>query len=75
MPRSCCIKKCSNNAKSQPNLNLYILPSDKQRLWRWLQAIGRVLHSLLVNPLYAKEVYFCSFVPNSNQAWIFTQMY
>ena len=25
MPRSSCIEKCSNNAKSQPNLNLEIL--------------------------------------------------
>ena len=32
---------CSNNVKSQPNLNFYILLSDKNRRWgwRWLQAI------------------------------------
>ena len=38
---SCCIENCSNNSKSQPNLNFYILPSDKQQRRRWLQAVGR----------------------------------
>ena len=76
VPRSCCVENCSNNARSQPNLNFYILPSDKQRRWRWVQAIGRVqqrlmfLHSSLVDQLYVKEVYFCSFVTKSNQASI-----
>ena len=41
MPRSCCVENCSNNAKSQPELNFYFLPSEKQRRQRWLQAIGR----------------------------------
>ena len=41
MPRSWCVENCSNNAKSQPDLNFYILPSDKQRQQRWLQAIGQ----------------------------------
>ena len=42
MPRSYCFENCSNNAKSQPNLNFYILPSDdKQWRRRWLQAMGR----------------------------------
>ena len=39
MPISCCVENCSNNAKSQPNLNFYILSYDKQRLRHWLQAI------------------------------------
>ena len=29
MPRSSCVENCSNNAKSQADLNFYILPSDK----------------------------------------------
>ena len=41
MPRSFCVENCSNNAKSQPELNFYILPSEKQRRQPWLQAIGR----------------------------------
>lgn len=28
MPSSCCVENCLNNAKSQPKLNFYILPSD-----------------------------------------------
>ena len=39
--RSCCVENCSNNTKSQPDLNFYILPSEKQRRRRWLQAIVR----------------------------------
>ena len=36
MPRSYCFENCSNNAKSQPNLNFYIFPSDdKQWRRRW----------------------------------------
>ena len=80
MPRSCCVKNCSNNAKSQPNMNFYILPSNKQRRERWLQAIGRAQQRLrfctpryLVGQLNAKELYFCSFVKSMHQ--IFTQMY
>ena len=46
MPGSCCADNCSDNAKSQTNLNFYILPSDKQRRRRWLQAIGRVKQRL-----------------------------
>ena len=52
MPLSYCVEDCSNDQKSQVNLNFYILPSDKQRCRRWLQASGRVqqhlsfLHSL-----------------------------
>ena len=38
MPRSCYVENCSNNAKSQPNLNCYILSSDKQR--RWMRIIS-----------------------------------
>ena len=30
MPRSSCVEYCSNKAKSQPNMNFYILPSGKQ---------------------------------------------
>ena len=30
MPHSSCVENYSNNAKSQPNLNFYILPSRKQ---------------------------------------------
>ena len=41
MSRSSCVENCSNNAKSQPNLNFYILPDDKQQHRRWLQAVGR----------------------------------
>ena len=29
MANSCCVENCSNNGKSQPNLNFYILPSNK----------------------------------------------
>ena len=41
MPRSSCVENCSKNAKSQPNLKFYILPSGKQVRLHWLQAIGR----------------------------------
>ena len=43
---SCCIEHRSNNPKSQPNLNFYILLSDKQRCRRWLHAIGRAQQHL-----------------------------
>ena len=33
---------CTNNVKSQPSLNVYILLSDKNWRWRWLQALRRV---------------------------------
>ena len=46
MPRSSCVENCSNNAKSQPNLNLYVLPSGKQWRRRWLKAIGRAQQRL-----------------------------
>ena len=46
MPLSYCVEDCSNNEKSQVNLNFYILPSDKQRRRRWLQASGRVQQHL-----------------------------
>ena len=46
MPCSCCVENHSNNAKSQPNLNFYILLSDTQRCRRWLQAIGRAQQRL-----------------------------
>ena len=46
IPRSSCVENCSNNAKSQPNLNFYVLPSGKQWRRRWLQAIGRVQQRL-----------------------------
>ena len=46
MPLSYCVEDCSNNEKSQVNLNFYILPSDKQRRRRWLQASGRVQQRL-----------------------------
>ena len=32
MLRSCCVKNCSNNAKSRPHLNVFILPSDKEQV-------------------------------------------
>ena len=78
VPRSCCVENCSNNVKSQPNLNFYILLSDKNRHWCWLQAIRQTQHtaskilyySAQVDQLYAKEVKFCSFVRKSNQACI-----
>ena len=72
MPRSCCCENCSNNKKSQPNLNFCILPSDKQRCRRWLQAVCRAqqrltfLHYLIIDQLYGKEVYFCSFETKFN---------
>ena len=34
------------NAKLQPNRNFYILPSDKQQRWRWLQAISQAQQRL-----------------------------
>ena len=40
------IENCSNNAKSRPKLNFYILPSDQQRRRCWLQAIGRAQQCL-----------------------------
>ena len=40
MPHSFYVENCSNNAKSQTDLNFYILPSEKQQCWRWQQAIG-----------------------------------
>ena len=74
MPRSCCVKNSSNNAKSQWNLNFYILPFDKQRRRHWLQTIGRaqqrlkILHASLVDQLYAKEIFlqFCGKIEWSN---------
>ena len=42
IPRSYYVENYSNNANSQPNLNFYILSSDKQRRRRWLQAIDWV---------------------------------
>ena len=45
MPRSCS-EKCSNNVKSQPNLNFYIRPFEKQCRRRWLQAISRAQQRL-----------------------------
>ena len=30
IPFSSCVENCSNNAKSEPNLKFYILPSGKQ---------------------------------------------
>ena len=61
-------------------MNFYILPSNKQRRERWLQATGRAQQRLrfctpryLVGQLNAKELYFCSFVKSMHQ--IFTQMY
>ena len=57
-----------------------ILPSNKQRRERWLQATGRAQQRLrfcnpryLVSQLNAKELYFSSFVKSMHQ--IFTQMY
>ena len=66
MPHSYCVENCSNNAKSQPNLNFIILPSDKQWCQYWLQAINEAPQCLNC----AKEVYLCSFVTKSNQACI-----
>ena len=40
MPHSFYVENCSNNAKSQTDLNFYILPSEKQQCWHWQQAIG-----------------------------------
>ena len=51
------IENCSNNGKSQPKLNFYILPSDQQRRRCWLQAIGwaqqclKFLHFSLVDQI------------------------
>ena len=78
IPRSCCVDNCSNNGQSQPNLNFYILPSDKQRRRAELAAsnqsgiaASKFLHSLLlVDQLYARKVYFCKFVTKLNQACI-----
>ena len=36
----------SNNVKLQPNLKYYILLSDKNQRWRWLQAIRRAQQRL-----------------------------
>ena len=38
---------CSNNVKSQPNLDFYILLSDKNRRWHWLQATRREQQRLI----------------------------
>ena len=40
------VGNCLNNAKSQTNLNFYILPFGKQWRQRWLQAIGRAQQRL-----------------------------
>ena len=40
MPHGCYVENCSNNPKSQIDLNFYILPSEKQQCWHWHQAIG-----------------------------------
>ena len=44
--RSFCVENCSNNAKSQPNLNFYIPPCDKQWRWCWFQAIDQAQQCL-----------------------------
>ena len=32
MPRSCCVPNCTNNAKSKPEINFYIIPKEEE--WR-----------------------------------------
>ena len=45
MSRSC-VENCSNNPELQPNLNFYIISSDKQQRQRLLQAICRARQRL-----------------------------
>ena len=39
------------------------------RVWAWTQLASHFLQYLLVDQLYVKKVYFCSFVTKSNQAF------
>ena len=82
MARSSCVENCSNNTKSQPNINFYILPSGKQWCRRWLQEIGRVQQCLkFLHPSCSTAVckesvllQFCDKIQSSMHQ-IFTQMY
>ena len=68
-----------NNAK--PNLNFYILPSDKERRRCWLQAIGQTqqrlsLDSSLVDGAMQRKCISADFYKTqSNMHQIFTHMY
>ena len=42
MPKSCCVKNCSNSTKNNENVNFYLLPKDKVRCKLRLNAIGWV---------------------------------
>ena len=78
-----CVENCSNNAKSQPNPNFYILLSDKQRCRRWLQALCRAQHRLVFCTTcvswttVCKGSEFLQFCDKgqSNMHQIFTKMY
>ena len=41
MPKSCCVSNCSNNCKTNSNVQFYVIPNDKERRQRWLRAIIR----------------------------------
>ena len=83
MPPNSCVENCSNNSKSQPNLNFYIFPSGKQWRRRWLQAIGRApqhlkfLRSYLFNCCICKGSVFLQFCDKIQLSMhqIFTQIY
>ena len=42
MPKTCCVKYCSNLTKNNENVKIYLLSKDKVRRKFWLNAIGRV---------------------------------
>ena len=43
MPKSCCVKGCTNNIKKNPEYSYYALPSSGKRRKLWLATIGRAV--------------------------------
>ena len=41
MPKSCCVFDCSNNSKTNSNVQFYVISDDEERRQRWLRAINR----------------------------------
>ena len=80
MPLSCCVENCSNNAKSQPNLNFQIffrLIFKYSSIFfhllttNWQDtAASTFFHLSLADQLYAEKVIFLHFVTKCNQAYI-----
>ncbi|KAK3584875.1 hypothetical protein CHS0354_023460 [Potamilus streckersoni] len=41
MPKSCCVPGCNSNKRKNQDLKFYIIPSERSRRDRWLNAISR----------------------------------